>query len=63
MPRSFGEKREANSAPKGLQFVPTLQQIARRFGYGRRWSREALDRLREEITPMLQDDEWVGERS
>jgi hypothetical protein len=26
------------------------------FGYGRRWSRDALDRLRGEIGPMLADE-------
>jgi RNA polymerase sigma factor (sigma-70 family) len=42
----------------------TLEQIGRRFGYGRHWSRAALERLRKELGPMLgedQDNEWVGE--
>lgn len=33
----------------------SLQQVAERFGYGRRWCREALDRLRDEIRPMLDE--------
>ena len=44
----------------------TLEQIGRRFGYGRRWYRDALERLREEIRPMLgenQDNEWGLEGS
>lgn len=32
----------------------SLQQAAEQFGYGRRWCREALDRLRDEIRPMLE---------
>jgi DNA-directed RNA polymerase specialized sigma24 family protein len=33
----------------------SMEQAGRRFGYGRRWCREALDRLRGELEPMLYD--------
>jgi hypothetical protein len=63
--RQFGAYLNVNEYDDALSFLIaeawllwqdlTLEQVARRFGYGRRWSREGLDRLRSELEPMLYD--------